>query len=608
MFKRKNLKVALIMLVGLLALVGCDLNMQQKTGDLKIEFNDLKPKSGTTINPDKCLNLNHYSVKGEGPNGNHFQKCNCSKKSVIISDLVLGEWSITVFGYNEDNIEIGEGTSSITIKPGKSNSLTVPIVECSGEGTLDYELSWPDKTLSNPKVIAKLTKMSDESGEDSQLLDFTIDSENPKATYNGKLSVGSYSLSVKLFKQDCDVDDKPLYGRVYSVRIVKDSISTYKESTTGEDLNIFSNLDLEVENRIKAPFDIEVSPATSSIYEGETVDFVADTESEDIISYFWYFDGDFQKKTTVKNFTIPNSLSIGNHFIDLIALKNGISSSAKAKIEIKELKPVVKVKFTLPEIDNEEHIIEMKYGIKDYKTAMSDPETMGITEIPLGSLKSHLIIMPEAENNSRFNIVSFLNNDSFTPTTFSEKSNSFLFMSFPFKDEIQSSPNIMQFIDTSTECDYDNLVFGFFADNTNMELNDIKIGEVGKMVSGSISVNNVPVNTSKNLNNPYDESKMEKVGVANVTIDFQMIRGEDIYMYSLLFDSNMEDISNVSSKAITKGLTVSVPNSSMYIKDGYVFKEWNTKADGTGIAYHEGDTFVMPDSNFTLYAIWNEDN
>ncbi|MBQ6819652.1 MAG: InlB B-repeat-containing protein [Clostridia bacterium] len=38
--------------------------------------------------------------------------------------------------------------------------------------------------------------------------------------------------------------------------------------------------------------------------------------------------------------------------------------------------------------------------------------------------------------------------------------------------------------------------------------------------------------------------------------------------------------------------------------EGREFKEWNTKADGTGTAYAEFDTIVIGNSDLVLYAIW----
>lgn len=41
-----------------------------------------------------------------------------------------------------------------------------------------------------------------------------------------------------------------------------------------------------------------------------------------------------------------------------------------------------------------------------------------------------------------------------------------------------------------------------------------------------------------------------------------------------------------------------------FTKDGYIFKSWNTNADGTGASYKDGETIKIT-NNLTLYAIWS---
>ena len=48
---------------------------------------------------------------------------------------------------------------------------------------------------------------------------------------------------------------------------------------------------------------------------------------------------------------------------------------------------------------------------------------------------------------------------------------------------------------------------------------------------------------------------------------------------------------------------VTVLGKNDLAKAGYSFKEWNTRADGSGTAYQPGDTFTS-DTGLTLYAIW----
>lgn len=46
-------------------------------------------------------------------------------------------------------------------------------------------------------------------------------------------------------------------------------------------------------------------------------------------------------------------------------------------------------------------------------------------------------------------------------------------------------------------------------------------------------------------------------------------------------------------------------SSATPMRDGYLFKEWNTASNGSGTTYHPGDIFTVPNHNVTLYAIWS---
>ncbi|MEK5231247.1 InlB B-repeat-containing protein [Lysinibacillus sp. FSL K6-0232] len=45
-------------------------------------------------------------------------------------------------------------------------------------------------------------------------------------------------------------------------------------------------------------------------------------------------------------------------------------------------------------------------------------------------------------------------------------------------------------------------------------------------------------------------------------------------------------------------------NSGQLVRTGYIFKGWNTQADGKGTSYAENATFLMGKTNVTLYAEW----
>lgn len=54
------------------------------------------------------------------------------------------------------------------------------------------------------------------------------------------------------------------------------------------------------------------------------------------------------------------------------------------------------------------------------------------------------------------------------------------------------------------------------------------------------------------------------------------------------------------------GVTIAVPSPLFLPQAGYEFKEWNTKADGTGEMYSPKNYIVVPHAGITLYAIWQK--
>ncbi|MBQ4899832.1 InlB B-repeat-containing protein [Paenibacillus sp. Marseille-P2973] len=76
--------------------------------------------------------------------------------------------------------------------------------------------------------------------------------------------------------------------------------------------------------------------------------------------------------------------------------------------------------------------------------------------------------------------------------------------------------------------------------------------------------------------------------------------------YTLTYDGN-GNTTGTSPASVSNPERVAVPvpgNPGNLTRDGYMFVGWNTKPDGSGTKYDEGDNLVMGASNFTLYAQW----
>ncbi len=77
----------------------------------------------------------------------------------------------------------------------------------------------------------------------------------------------------------------------------------------------------------------------------------------------------------------------------------------------------------------------------------------------------------------------------------------------------------------------------------------------------------------------------------------------NVSAYMVIYHSNLSDNKSETFN-FSSGDTVTVKDN-LFTNEGYSFKGWNTKADGTGTAYKSGDTFVMPNNSVDLYAQWS---
>ena len=83
------------------------------------------------------------------------------------------------------------------------------------------------------------------------------------------------------------------------------------------------------------------------------------------------------------------------------------------------------------------------------------------------------------------------------------------------------------------------------------------------------------------------------------------------WVHTVSFSANGGTGTLPTSFTKTTGVSVYIENASeetdtIPTRDGYLFVEWNTKADGTGISYQPGDeyTTVQNGGTVTLYAVW----
>lgn len=74
-------------------------------------------------------------------------------------------------------------------------------------------------------------------------------------------------------------------------------------------------------------------------------------------------------------------------------------------------------------------------------------------------------------------------------------------------------------------------------------------------------------------------------------------------IYTIKFDGN-GGVGSISQKTVSVGTAIYLPINT-FTRSGYEFVGWNTKADGSGDSYSNGQS-VTPSGNITLYAQWKK--
>ncbi|QTB90708.1 InlB B-repeat-containing protein [Bifidobacterium saguini] len=69
------------------------------------------------------------------------------------------------------------------------------------------------------------------------------------------------------------------------------------------------------------------------------------------------------------------------------------------------------------------------------------------------------------------------------------------------------------------------------------------------------------------------------------------------------YDGNGATSGSVGDQTGAIGSTVKASGNG-FLRESYMFKQWNTKKDGAGVAYQPGSDITVPESGMTLYAIW----
>ena len=298
-------------LLCLLSVVALSCTLESfTTGDLHIALGD-DSIATRTIDTDIVMDIAYYRIVGEGP-GETFEVENLETDSIVIEDLAIGTWTVTVEGFNASGILIGRGSSNATITRSATTEALVTVRPISGEGTLTLAVDWTEGILSNPSIEAALN-LFDSDGEIG--LEFTL--EGTHASYTGTIPSGYYHLELTL-----NNNDTLIWSKNAIVRIVAGgtSAATYT-------INLFETgtgaIEVVITEDLRNPIPITLNGVVESIQAGESITVTAEcAQTPD--EFVWLLNGEeISSDSTTVTVTPP----VGTYSLDFLMYKDSVYSS-----------------------------------------------------------------------------------------------------------------------------------------------------------------------------------------------------------------------------------------------------------------------------------------
>lgn len=285
-------------------------------------------KDRSIVPADYPLEIESYRITGDGPGAETFN-VETSKETISLEGLVIGEWSITAEGLNENDDVLVTG-STVHRLSATNGSCTIELSELVGTGSLEVTFTWdPERISGEPSIELELTPQYG-TKETRELELTTMDKESGEATYTGSdYPAGSYVLASRLYDGSVQVS-----GFVEAVRIAGDQIS---KGTVEFDLDRYPTEPgtLEVVNNTGVPVSCVIEGLEDTVDADIPITVTLSSETDDVSSYsiIWYLDGNQIGEGAEAEFT-P---TVGTHRIDVVASTSRLGTSGSASINFEAL-------------------------------------------------------------------------------------------------------------------------------------------------------------------------------------------------------------------------------------------------------------------------------
>ena len=267
-----------VLIIGLLlTLASCTGETPSiQKGSITISVTNEVPKG---IDSGISLDIAYYEITGEGVNGDILATTlTPSNPSYTNNSIAIGSWTITAIAYNEDDIAIGSGSTSVTVKAGANTSALISVSELKGQGTLKVVLNGlvSDSDMYTLNIYRR---------NDGQLIKV---GEGVAFEKTDGIQSASVSLDNGYYAFDISCDNNLIkLPTIETVRIVKGDVIyvTYTIVDTGD-------ISISIDNEISLSPSLAIDLSSNVITQDTKIQATAITSNidSDSLSYSWYID------------------------------------------------------------------------------------------------------------------------------------------------------------------------------------------------------------------------------------------------------------------------------------------------------------------------------
>jgi 6-phosphogluconolactonase (cycloisomerase 2 family) len=260
-----------------------------------------------TLLPAVSLTPARFDLVAQGPGG-ATASASTAEEVVMLADLPVGDWQVTVRAVNAAEEPIGQGTADIRLPNGEPQTLAIEVLPLAGDGTLSLEVNWTASELANPLLEAALAV----SGQPAMPLAFDLSVPGKGTCTRPGIPAGFYTLAVRL------LDGGTLKaGAVEVVLIIADKTTSGFFDFTNLSL-AEGRLQVRITPQLPRAVDVRLYGQLDEIGAGDSLTLAAEAAGEPGIAILWYLNA--QPVGMGGSLTIEGNLAVGLYRVDAVAL------------------------------------------------------------------------------------------------------------------------------------------------------------------------------------------------------------------------------------------------------------------------------------------------